>query len=437
MTSTNTLLHLNDRDGHYPESYYAASANPCSDYPALEGDIKCDVVVVGGGFTGLSSALHLAEHGYDVVLLEAHKVGWGASGRNGGQIGTGQRRDQDDLEEMLSKDTARQAWNIAEEAKSVLTGLIDKHNIACDYKPGCLHANHKKRYDIHSKRFVELLNEHYDYDKIRYIEPQELREMVGTEDYSAGTLDMGAGHIHPLNFALGIATAASSASVRIFENSEVLETKHGEPVNVRTAKGNVKARFLVYACNGYLGGLSKKVGRHVMPINNYVIATGPLSDERARSLIRDDVCVADSRFVVNYYRLSADKRMLFGGGESYGYRFPKDIKSFVRRHMLKIYPQLDDVRIDYGWGGTLAITMSRLPYFQRLSGNVLSASGYSGSGVALATCAGSIIADAIHGNASRFDVMSSLPTPGFPGGSAFRSPLLMLGLTWYALRDRL
>ena len=417
MSSTNSLLHINDRDGQYPQSYYAASANPCAEFSILEDDVNCDVVIIGGGFTGLSSALHLAEHGYDVVLLEAHKVGWGASGRNGGQIGTGQRVDQDDLEDMVGSDTARHAWDIAEEAKAILSGLIEKHNIACDYKPGSLHANHKKRYDIHSKRFVDMLNDRYNYDKIRYLEPEEVREMVGTTNYSAGTLDMGAGHIHPLNFALGMADAAAKASVRIFEHSEVLEAKHGETVRVRTANGRVKAKFLVYACNGYLGDLDKKVGRHVMPINNYVIATEPLSNERARSLIRDDVCVADSRFVVNYYRLSADKRMLFGGGESYRYRFPKDIKPFVRKHMLKIYPQLEDVRIDYAWGGTLAITMSRLPYFKRLAGNVLSASGYSGSGVALATCAGSMIADAIHGNASRFDVMSQLPTPGFPGGS--------------------
>ncbi|KAA3622199.1 MAG: FAD-binding oxidoreductase [Proteobacteria bacterium] len=434
---SNTLLHINDPGGGHAPSWYAATARGVPTLDSLEGDVDCDVAVVGAGYSGLSCALHLAERGYRVVVLEAHRVGWGASGRNGGQVGTGQRLEQDELERLVGETLARQAWDIAEQAKSLVRDLIRRHEIPCDYKPGCLHANHRRRFDNHTRRYVEFLNGRYDYADIRYVAPAEMREMVGTADYSGGSLDMGAGHLHPLNFALGIARAAIAAGATIYERSEVLEVVPGDPVRLRTASGAVRAAHVVYACNGYLGGLEPTVSDRVMPINNFIIATEPLGDDLAAELIRDDVCVADSRFVINYYRLSADRRLLFGGGENYGYRFPRDIKSFVRRPMLAIYPQLAGRKIEYGWGGTLAITMSRLPHFERLGANRLSIAGYSGSGVALATCAGAIAAEAVDGVAGRFDVMNALPTPRFPGGSQFRGALLALAMTWYALRDRL
>jgi gamma-glutamylputrescine oxidase len=264
-----------------------------------------------------------------------------------------------------------------------------------------------------------------------------MRDMLGARGCSGGSLDMGAGHLHPLNYALGLAAAARAAGARLYERSEVFEVTAGDPVLVRTAAGRVRSKYLVYACNGYLGALEPRVADRVMPINNFIIATEPLGERRARELIRDDVCVSDSRFVINYYRLSSDKRLLFGGGENYGYRFPADIKAFVRRPMLEVYPQLADAKIDYGWGGTLAITMSRLPHFERLAGNILSIGGYSGSGVALATGAGRFAAEAIDGVATRFDFMKSLPTPRFPGGTRWRNALLVLAMTWYSLRDRL
>jgi len=211
----------------------------------------------------------------------------------------------------------------------------------------------------------------------------------------------------------------------------------GEPAIVRTQHGEIRARHVILACNGYLGHLDAAIAARVMPINNYIIATEPLPAAQAGALIRNRVAVADTRFVVNYFRLSRDNRLLFGGGESYSYRFPTDIKAFVRKHMLTVFPQLDATTIDYGWGGTLAVTLRRHPCFQRVAPNIINASGYSGSGVALATCAGAILAEAIKGSLRRFDVMQHLPTPPFPGGSALRSPLLALGMTWYALRDRL
>ena len=433
----NRLLHANDRDGAHPDSWYAATAVGVPRLPSLVGGGECDVAIIGGGFTGLSAALHLASKGYDVALIEAHRVAWGASGRNGGQVGTGQRIPQDELEARLDATLARRAWDVAEDAKALVAELIRRHDIPCDYRPGSLHVNHRRRFDERSRRYAELLNTRYGYDAIRYVPPRELREMLGARGCSGATLDVGAGHLHPLNYGLGLARAARAAGARLYERSEALEIGDGEPLRVRTATGELRARYLVYACNGYLDGLEPEVARRVMPINNYIVATEPLPEALATSLIRDGACVSDSRFVVNYYRLSADRRMLFGGGESYGYRFPADVGAFVRRHMTRVFPQLRGTRIDYAWGGTLAITRSRLPCFRRIRGNVVSASGYSGSGVALATCAGAIVAEAIDGVATRFDVMSALPTPPFPGPPAMRAPLLALAMTWYALRDRL
>ncbi|KZD01440.1 MULTISPECIES: FAD-binding oxidoreductase [unclassified Thalassospira] len=436
---TPNLLTANDRPGQYPDSYYAATANATAPFAKLEGDQTCDIVIIGGGFTGLSSALHLSERGYDVILLEAHRVGWGASGRNGGQVGSGQRREQDELEQMVGRDDAHKLWDIAEESKDVVKALIAKHNIQCDWKPGILHADHRARFVEHSHAYAEKLQTEYGYEDIRFVDRDEMRAMLGTEFYHGGSLDTGAGHLHPLNFALGLADAARAAGARIFEGAVVTsyENQAGK-VTVKTKDSSVvSANKLVLGCNGYLDALDDRVAKRVMPINNFVIATEPLGDDLARELIRDDVAVADSKFVINYYRLSADKRMLFGGGETYGYNFPRDIKAFVSPHMLEVYPQLKDVKIDYGWGGTLAITMNRMPFFEKIEDNVFTASGYSGHGVAMATLAGQIMADAVSGTMERFDVMANIKTPVFPGGKMLRFPMLVAAMLWYSIRDKL
>ncbi|WP_296991740.1 NAD(P)/FAD-dependent oxidoreductase [Thalassospira sp. UBA1131] len=436
---TPNLLTANDRAGQYPDSYYAATANATAPFAKLEGDQTCDIVIIGGGFTGLSSALHLAERGYDVILLEAHRVGWGASGRNGGQVGSGQRREQDELEQMVGRDDAHKLWDIAEESKDVVKALIAKHNIQCDWKPGILHADHRARFVEHSRAYAEKLQTEYGYEDIRFVDRDEMRAMLGTEFYHGGSLDMGAGHLHPLNFALGLADAARNAGARIFEGAVVTsyENQAGK-VTLKTKDGGVvSANKLILGCNGYLDALDDRVAKRVMPINNFVIATEPLGDDLARELIRDDVAVADSKFVINYYRLSADKRMLFGGGETYGYYFPRDIKAFVSPHMLEVYPQLKDVKIDYGWGGTLAITMNRMPFFEKIEDNIFTASGYSGHGVAMATLAGQIMADAVSGTMERFDVMANIKTPVFPGGKMLRFPMLVAAMLWYSIRDKL
>ncbi len=437
MLNSLDLLTANDRKGEHPSSYYTATANRQTQHPALKGDLSCDVCIVGGGYTGLSSALYLAERGYNVVLLEANRVGWGASGRNGGQVGSGQRTDQEVLEQRHGLSHAKMLWDLAEASKQTVAELITKYQVDCDYTPGILHADHRKSFVHESEDYVEHLRLRYGYDKIRFVGGDEISEMVGSPAYHGGSLDTGAGHLHPLNFALGIAAAAEAKGVRIFEETKVLSYSKGSTVRVTAEGGTVTAKFLVLGCNGYLGRLDRQTAAHVMPINNFIIATEPFSEAEAKCLIRDNVAVADSKFVINYFRLSADRRLLFGGGENYGYNFPDDIKSFVSKPMLEIFPQLAGVRIDYGWGGTLAITTKRMPYFAHVEPNILTATGYSGHGVAMAALAGKVIAEAIDGTATRFDVFEKLNVPAFPGGDRLRFPLLVLAMTWFSLRDKL
>ena len=421
----------------HTDSYYAATAVGMEDHPALDGALDCDVCVVGGGFTGLSAALHLAERGYDVALLEAERLGWGASGRNGGQLGSGQRKAQDYLEDRLGKADARLLWDLAEEAKAAVRERIARHDIACDYKPGILTAAYKPGDVAWLERNAERLSRDYGYGRIRTVPRAEMNDMLGTEIYHGGTFDDGAGHLHPLNYALGLARAAQQAGARLFEASRVTGYRSGRPTVVRTSGGEVRARYLLLACNGYLGGLAPRIASKIMPINNFVLATEPLGATAARALIRDDVAVCDTKFVVDYYRLSADGRLLFGGGETYSSRFPPDLKGFVRKYMLRVYPQLAETRIDYAWGGTLAITMNRLPCFGRLEPDVFYAQGYSGHGVALTSLAGKLIAEAMAGTAERFDVFARIPKPSFPGGTLLRWPGLVAGMLYYSLRDKL
>lgn len=431
------LLTVNDTPGAHAPSYYAATATRQTDLPRLEGDLKCDVCVVGGGFTGLSSALHLAERGFDVVLLEASKIGWGASGRNGGQLGTGQRVDQSVLERRYGSGQARHLWDLALESVDLTRRLIDAHKIDCDFRPGILHVDHRPDYVSETQAYVDKLQSSYDYDKVRFVAKDEVREMVASPLYHGGSLDTGGGHVHPLNLALGLGAAAEARGARIFEKTRVLSFEAGQKVTIRTETATVQSDFLILGCNGYLGTLDKHTACHVMPINNFIVATEPLADAEASALIRDRVAVADSKFVINYFRLSESNRLLFGGGETYGYRFPEDIGSFVRKPMEQVFPQLKSIGIDYGWGGTLAITMKRMPFFSRVHANVLSASGYSGHGVGMAILAGKVLAEAVDGNASRFDVFERIKLPAFPGGDRFRYPLLVLAMTWFSLRDKL
>ena len=432
-----TLLHANDRAGEYPESWYAATAEPLARLAPLAGETRADVCVVGAGYTGLSAALHLAERGLDVVLLEAQRVGFGASGRNGGQLGSGQRMDQHVVERLVGREDAAKLWALAEEAKALVKALITRHRIACHLKPGIAHLGFSRRDVAAEHAYADHLAERYGYEHLQKLDAAAAREICPSPRYRGGTLDMDAAHLHPLSLALGLARAARDAGARLHEGSEVRAIKPGRPARVVTDAGRVSADHVVLAGNGYLGaGLAPKVAARVMPINNFIAATEPLGAAAARVLTRD-IAVADTKFVINYFRLSHDGRLLFGGGESYGYRFPRDIAAKVRKPMTRIFPHLRDVRIDHAWGGTLAITMKRLPYLAQLAPNVLSASGYSGHGVGSATHVGKLMADAIAGETQGFDTMARIPVTPFPGGTALRTPLLALAMTWFGLRDRL
>jgi gamma-glutamylputrescine oxidase len=430
------LLTRNDKQGQYPLSYYADHATKLEEFHSLNNEILVDVCVIGAGFTGLSTALHLAQAGYSVAILEAQRVGFGASGRNGGQVSGGQRMDQEGLEKMLGDEHARALWDISQHSVDLVRKLSADMS-DCGVVDGIIHAAHRKRYVAEEHAYSDHLSNKYGYDKIRNLSRDEMRGMVNSPAYHGGALDMGAGHIDPLRYAFGLARKCVEFGVAIYEQSKVLDINEGDPAVVKTETGSVRAKFVVLACNGYLGRLNKPVAARVMPINNFILATEPMSAEAQEALIRNNYAVADSKFVVNYFRFSPDRRLLFGGSESYGYTFPRDIAGAVRKPMLEIYPQLKDTRIDYAWGGTLGITMNRMPHFERMAGNILSASGYSGHGVAMATMGGKMAADAIRGQSEQFDFMANVPTPRFPGGAMLRSPMLVLAMLWYSMRDKL
>lgn len=421
----------------YPQSYYYATAKELSDSPELHADIRADVCVIGGGFTGLSTALNLAERGFDVVLLEAERIAFGASGRCGGLIGSGQRKDVLETEQLFGYDTSKLLWDYAEAAKQEIRDRVVKHGIDCDLQKGQLVGIHKKQYCGWAAELSDALAERYNYPNTHALDREATGAMVATDSFLEGFFDADAATIHPLNYALGLKRACIDAGVQIFEHSKVLRYTRTNPTNVITGCGTVSAGHVVLACNGYLGGLERRVAGKIMPINNFMIATEPLGEERADRLISGRYGIHDTRFVVNYFRLSDDGRLLFGGGENYRSGFPSDIASFVRTYMLELFPQLDDVKVDYAWGGTLAVTVNRLPHFGRLSPNVYFAHGYSGHGISTASFAGVVMAEAIAGTAERFDVFTKLPIRTFPGGTMLRYPGMVLGMLYYGMKDRL
>lgn len=429
-------LYRNDRPGQFPKSWYVASTEIPPERPPLYGQTTADICVIGAGYTGLSAALHLAQNGFDVVLLDAHRVGFGASGRNGGQVGTGYNMSQSALEKRCGSDAARLLWRLAEEAKDDIRQNCAKYAPDARYTPGVAHGFYSAKEAQGYAKEIDHLAKAYGYDQVDMLDTVAMRDLVKTPLYHGGLLDMGAGHIHPLRYAFGLARAAEAAGVRIYERAEVHDIAHGDPAEVRTDSGRVKARHVILAGNGYLPNIERKIAAKVMPINSFICATAPLDDRMAEVLARD-IAVADSKFVVNYYRMSEDKRLLFGGRESYSIGFPKDIRTALVDRMTTLFPQLKDVGIDYVWGGTLGITMPRLPAIQRIAPNVVSAGGFSGHGVALSGLAGKVMAELIKGQASHFETLAGLNVPNFPGGAAFRAPLLTLAMTWYALRDRL
>ena len=418
-------------------SYYAATAIDAPDCPVLQGDIEADVCVIGAGYTGVSTALNLAERGYSVVVLEAERIGWGASGRNGGQICSGYSPSMRKIAGWVGIDDAKRLWNMAEEAKAIIRERVARHAIPCDLKSGYLLGAAKRPHLDELRAERDQLAEQYGYADARLVTRDEIRAMVATDIYHGGLYDGGGGHLHPLNYNLGLARAAIGAGARIFERSRVDWIDFGVTPVARTAAGTVKARHLVLCGNAYMGDLVPEIRRKIMPVATFIATTEPLGENRAHALIPNDAAVSDTKFVLDYYRRTADHRLLFGGRVSYTTLPPANLAHAMRRTMLAVFPRLADVAFEHVWGGNVAITVERTPHFGRLAGNVYFAHGFSGVGVALTGLAGKVVAEAIAGTAERFDVFTRLPHTTFHGGRLLRTPMLALAMLWYRVRDML
>lgn len=423
-----------NRHEHVP-SYYSATVADAPDWPTLAGAVEADVCVIGAGYTGVSTALNLAERGYSVVVLEAARVGWGASGRNGGQICSGYSPSMSKIADWVGIEDARRLWDMAEEAKAIIRDRVRRHDISCDLKPGYLLGAAKPAHMSELRTELDLLAERHGYRQARLVGSDEIRTMVGTSLYHGGVYDEGGGHLHALNYNLGLAKAAVGAGARIFEGSAVTRVEMGTTPLVRTAAGSVKARHVVLCGNAYLGNLVPEIRGKIMPVGTYVATTRPLGENRAHTLIPCDAAVSDTKFVLDYYRRTADHRLLFGGRVSYSTLPPANLSAAMRRSMLAVYPDLVDTEFEFVWGGNVAITVERTPHLGRIGANVYFAHGFSGMGVALTGVAGKVVAEAIAGTAERFDVFTRLPHTTFHGGRLFRTPMLALAMLWYRIRD--
>jgi gamma-glutamylputrescine oxidase len=423
----------------YVTSYYAASANAASERPALDGSVTADVCVVGGGIAGCSAALHLAERGFKVVLLEDNRIGWGASGRSGGQAIQGIAAGQAKLDRLLGAQAARSVWEVSVEGLALIRQLIRRFSIACDWVDGYMFTAVKERHVRELRAEFAELRDLYGYPSLRYLSREELRATLDTDRYLGALYDTNSGHMHPLNYTLGLAAAAESLGVQIFEGTRALSFADagGSKVRIATPQGEVRARYLVLCGNVYLGATAPSLAAKIMAVATYIVATEPLGLERAQKLIANNAAVSDMNWVLDYYRRSADQRLLFGGRVNYSGLSSFDAPSATRARMLKVFPQLADTRIEYSWGGEVDITLNRAPHFGRLAPNVYFLQGFSGHGIALTGIAGKLVAEAIGGTAERFDVFARIPHANFPGGMALRRPALVLAMLYFRLKDLL
>ncbi len=416
------------------DSYYAATAKPSPDHPQLQENIQADLLVIGGGCTGLSAALFAARRGLRVVLLEGGRIAWGASGRNGGQIIPGLRQGPRELVKRHGREEAKRLFALAVSARDLVVDLILQHRINCDLTlTGHLHAVRNGDLDD-LRREAEFAAEEMGYPHLAALDQGDLAEELATDHYDCGLLDREGGHFHPLNYALGLARVAVEAGVSIYQNSPVIGLKKNNIIEARTPRGTVTAPLGVLACDALLGHLDPGLAGRIMPIASHVVATAPLRPDQVPVL--KNRAISDSYFSVNYYRMTADNRLLFGGGERYFPRKANEIAPIVRKPLEKIFPQLQGVAIERAWGGLVSITTSRLPDIGR-KGALFYAQGYSGQGAILSTLAGKVLAEAATGTAGDFDVMAQVRPAAFPGGMALRTPLHVLGMMWYGLRDRL
>lgn len=417
-------------------SYYAASANDTRMRPALQEQLKADVCIVGAGYTGMSTALHLAEAGYKVVVLEASRIGFGASGRNGGQIVNSYSRDIDFIETHYGAEVGRQMGQMAFEGGRILRRFVQDYRIQCDLKEGGIFAacNRRQFDELQAKK---ALWEAHGHKGLELIDQSSVGNFIGSERYTGALLDRTGGHFHPLNLVLGEAAAFESLGGHIYEASPALALKQGSVAVVETEHGSVAADFVLVAGNAYLNGLLPELESKAIPCGTQVIATEPLSEALQKRLLPQDHCVEDCNYLLDYYRLSGDGRMIYGGGVTYGARQPSRIESLIVPNMLKTFPELKDTNVAFAWTGNFLLTLMRLPQFGRIGHNVYYAQGYSGHGVTCSHLAGKVISDAMRGQAERFDVFASLPQPSFPGGRLFRVPFTAMGAWYYNMRDKL
>jgi len=419
-----------------PQSYYTASANSSPAYPKLAGDHHCDVCVVGGGMTGTSAALELAERGFKVMLIEGRQIGWGASGRSGGQAIIGYNREPSEIRELVGALDAAKLWQLGQEAMGLLRGRVKQHNIQCDLTDGYYHVAMKDRQD---RELSEMLAE---YEAVGYLgcslhRGDDLRRRIASPRYTSALHDPHSGHLHPLNYTLGLSGAAVAAGAHVHENSPALSIQSGAKPKILTPGGSITCDHVILCANAYVEDLSVAIGDTIMPVGTYIIATERLGEDRARRIISDNAAVADMNFVLNYFRFSADHRMLFGGRVSYSTIAPINIRHAMGRTMGKYFPQLAGCAIDYAWGGNVAITVNRLPHFGRATNNIYFAHGFSGHGVALTGLAGKLMAEVVASTSERFDVFARIPHRKFPGSKLLRTPALVLAMAYYRLLDLL
>jgi gamma-glutamylputrescine oxidase len=431
---------LQKEQGVIEKSYYEASVvRPASLQPLAE-TLRADVCVVGGGYAGLSAALELAERGYNVVLLEAQRIGWGASGRNGGEaiVGFGAEGEMA-IAKQLSKEATRTAWNLSVQALELMQARIKKYSIDCDYRPGYMNVATNARKAELLQRWVAGVERDFDYP-VKWIGPEKIIDWIASERFYAGVYDHRSGHLHPLKYCLGLYAAALAAGVKVFENSAVNSIRRGQQAVLRTGQGEVRANAVVLAANVYLseyGALAPEVSSSIVPVGTYMIATKPMAESRALALLPQRQAVSDNNFVLDYFRLSADNRLLFGSGETYTGTTPRRLIEKMRKQMLQVFPQLHDIHIDYAWGGFVDLTMNKAPDFGRIDNNIFYLQGFSGHGVAFTGMAGKLVAEAISGQLENFDIFTRLKHHRFPGGQLLRTPLLMMGMWYYRLRDLL
>ena len=422
------------------KTYYAATANPSPERPALQGDVHADVCVIGAGYTGLSTALFLAEAGMQVVVLEAVKVGFGASGRNGGQLVNSYSRDIDTVAQQVDAKAAKLIGDMAFEGNRIIRERIERYNIQCDLKNGGVFAafNAKQMHHLESQ---QKLWASYGYDKVEMLDKEQLRAIVNTDSYIGGSIDHGGGHMHSLNLALGEAAAIESHGGKIYEHSAVVKIERtagqgGSPI-VHTAQGRVLAKKVVVAGNAYLGNLVPELAAKAMPCGSQVVTTEVLSDEMVQDLIPNGQCVEDCNYLLDYYRITGDNRLLYGGGVVYGARDPDNVEAIIRPKMLKTFPQLKDVKIDFAWTGNFLLTLSRLPQVGILNDNIYYSQGCSGHGITYTHLSGKVLSEALLGRPERMQAFAQLPHYPFPGGRTFSVPFSAIGAAWYSLRDRL